>query len=111
MPVTRPPSNPRFAPSSSSEIGVPGIYALHASRPECEKGGKFSFPKDRPIMLKTGILNPAINPLRSRVRHTNTLAISDRGFPCWPEIETVDISLVDGIPSELQDANTILVSA
>lgn len=49
-------------------------------------------------MLKTGILNPAINSLLSRVRHTNTIVISDRGFPFWPQIETVDISLVDDIP-------------
>jgi D-ribose pyranase len=49
-------------------------------------------------MLRTGILNPAINSLLSRVRHTNTLVIADRGFPYWPEIETVDISLVDDIP-------------
>lgn len=52
-------------------------------------------------MLKTGILNPAINSLISRVRHTNTLVIADRGFPFWPEIETVDISLVDDIPRVL----------
>jgi D-ribose pyranase len=49
-------------------------------------------------MLKTGILNPAINSLLSRVRHTNTLVIADRGFPYWPGVETVDISLVDDIP-------------
>lgn len=53
-------------------------------------------------MLKTGILNPAINSLLSRVRHTNTLVIADRGFPFWPQIETVDISLVDGIPRVLE---------
>jgi D-ribose pyranase len=52
-------------------------------------------------MLKTGILNPQINSLLSRVRHTNTLVIADRGFPFWPQIETVDISLVDGIPTVL----------
>jgi D-ribose pyranase len=52
-------------------------------------------------MLKTGILNPAINSLLSRVRHTNTLVIADRGFPFWPQIETVDISLTDGIPRVL----------
>ncbi len=52
-------------------------------------------------MLKTGILNPAINDLLSRIRHTNTLVIADRGFPFWPQIETVDISLVDGIPAVL----------
>ena len=53
-------------------------------------------------MLKNGILNPAINSLLSRVRHTNTLVIADRGFPYWPQIETIDISLVDGIPRVLE---------
>jgi D-ribose pyranase len=52
-------------------------------------------------MLKTGILNPQINSLISRVRHTNTLVIADRGFPFWPAIETVDISLVDDVPTVL----------
>ncbi len=52
-------------------------------------------------MLKTGILNPAINSLLCRIRHTNTLVISDRGFPFWPQIETVDISLIDDIPRVL----------
>jgi D-ribose pyranase len=52
-------------------------------------------------MLKTGILNPAINSLLSRIRHTNTLVIADRGFPFWPQLETVDIALVDGIPTVL----------
>ena len=53
-------------------------------------------------MLKTGILNPHLNDLLSRVRHTNTLVIADRGFPFWPQIETVDISLVDDVPTVLQ---------
>ncbi len=52
-------------------------------------------------MLRTGILNPAINSLVSRIRHTNTLVIADRGFPFWPQLETVDISLVDDIPKVL----------
>jgi D-ribose pyranase len=52
-------------------------------------------------MLKTGILNPAINSLLSRVRHTNTLVIADRGFPFWRQVETVDISLTDDIPRVL----------
>jgi D-ribose pyranase len=58
-------------------------------------------------MLKTGILNPAINSLISRVRHTNMLVIADRGFPFWPMIETVDISLIDGVPTVLQVLNAI----
>jgi D-ribose pyranase len=52
-------------------------------------------------MLRGGILNPAINSLLSRVRHTNVLVIADRGFPFWPGIETVDISLIDDIPRVL----------
>src|SRR5579871_4103189 len=58
-------------------------------------------------MLRTGILNPAINSLLSRIRHTNTLVIADRGFPYWPEIETVAISLVDGIPTVLDVLHAI----
>ena len=53
-------------------------------------------------MLITGILNPHLNYLLSRVRHTNTLVIADKGFPFWPQIETVDISLADDIPTVLQ---------
>jgi D-ribose pyranase len=58
--------------------------------------------QEPPDMLRTGILNPAVNSLISRVRHTNTLVIADRGFPFWPQIETVDISLVDGIPTVIE---------
>ena len=53
-------------------------------------------------MIRSGILNPQINSLLARVRHTNLLVIADRGFPFWPMIETVDISLTDGIPTVLQ---------
>jgi D-ribose pyranase len=52
-------------------------------------------------MLKTGILNPHVLDLIARIRHTNTLVISDWAFPYWPEIETVDISLTHGIPTVL----------
>src|SRR3954469_4658398 len=53
-------------------------------------------------MLKTGLLNPHVLSLLARVRHTNMLVIADRGFPFWPMIETVDLSLVDGVPTVLQ---------
>jgi D-ribose pyranase len=36
------------------------------------------------------------------VRHTNLLVIADAAFPFWPQIETVDVSLVRGIPTVLQ---------
>ena len=49
-------------------------------------------------MLQQGILNPRINHLLSRVRHTNTLVIADWAFPSWKEVETVDLALTRGIP-------------
>jgi len=52
-------------------------------------------------MIKTGILNPSLNSLLSRTRHTNILVIADRGFPFWPQIETIDLALVDNIPTVL----------
>ena len=52
-------------------------------------------------MIQTGILNPHVLDLIARVRHTNTLVISDWAFPFWPEIETVDISLTHNIPTVL----------
>ncbi|HEY9154909.1 MAG TPA: D-ribose pyranase [Opitutaceae bacterium] len=58
-------------------------------------------------MLISGILNPHILQLLARIRHTNTIVIADRGFPYWPEIETVDISLVDGVPTVLQVLDAI----
>lgn len=54
-------------------------------------------------MLKAGkLLNPAICSLLARVRHTNTVVIADRGFPFWPQVETIDIALVDDVPTVLQ---------
>ncbi len=53
-------------------------------------------------MIKTGILNPALNSLLARIRHTNTLVIADRGFPFWPTVETVDMALIDDVPTVLQ---------
>lgn len=58
-------------------------------------------------MLKTGILNPALNHLLSRIRHTNTVMIADRGFPFWPQLETVDLALIDDIPTVLEVFNAI----
>ena len=58
-------------------------------------------------MLRTGVLNPAVNSLLSRVRHTNLLVIADRGFPFWKDLEIVDLSLVDDIPTVLQVWNAI----
>lgn len=61
-------------------------------------------------MIQTGILNPEIASLLRRVRHTNTLVIADRGFPSWPGLETVDISLVDDVPTVLQVLDAVLAN-
>lgn len=53
-------------------------------------------------MFNTKILNPQLLSLLARVRHTNALVIADRGFPFWPQVETVDISLMNDIPTVLQ---------
>jgi len=62
-------------------------------------------------MLKTGILNPALLELIARIRHTNLIVIADRGFPFWPQIETVDISLIDGVPTVGQVVDALRAQA
>lgn len=53
-------------------------------------------------MLNLKLLNPQVLSLLARVRHTNSLVLADRGFPFWPQIETVDLSLTDDVPTVLQ---------
>jgi D-ribose pyranase len=53
-------------------------------------------------MLNTRILNPELLSLVARVRHTNTLVIADRGFPFWPQLQTVDVSVMNDVPTVLQ---------
>lgn len=59
-------------------------------------------------MLISGIVNPDIQSLLCRVRHTNMLVIADAAFPYWPDIETVDLSLVRGIPTIIQVLDAVL---
>ena len=61
-------------------------------------------------MIINGIVNPLVLDLLSRVRHTNSLVIADAAFPFWPEIETVDISLIKGIPTVLDVVKAILAN-
>ena len=53
-------------------------------------------------MIKDGLLNPALLELLARFRHTNTIVVADRGFPFWPQVPTIDISLVDDVPTVRQ---------
>ncbi len=59
-------------------------------------------------MLKSGILNPHVLSLVARIRHTNVLVIADWAFPSWPGLETVDVSLVAGVPTVLQVLHALL---
>lgn len=58
-------------------------------------------------MLQHGIVNPHLLSLLARIRHTNTLVIADIGFPFWPQIETVDLSLTVGVPTVAQVLDAI----
>lgn len=59
-------------------------------------------------MLISGILNPDLCHLLCRIRHTNALVIADAAFPFWPEIETVDLALVRGVPTIPQVLEALL---
>lgn len=59
-------------------------------------------------MLIQGIINPQLLSLLSRIRHTNALVIADAAFPFWPQVETVDLALVRGIPTIPQLLDAIL---
>ena len=59
-------------------------------------------------MLINGIINPHVLDLISRVRHTNAIVIADAAFPFWPEIETVDLALIRGIPTVLDVVSALL---
>jgi D-ribose pyranase len=50
-------------------------------------------------MIQTGILNPELLKLLARIRHTNTIVITDWAFPYWKDVETVDLALTQGIPT------------
>jgi D-ribose pyranase len=59
-------------------------------------------------MLRSGIINPHVLSLVARIRHTNALVIADWAFPAWPGVETVDLSLIAGIPTVPQVLGAIL---
>ena len=59
-------------------------------------------------MIIEGIINPHVQHLLCRVRHTNALVIADAAFPFWPDIQTVDLALVRGIPTIPQVLDAIL---
>ena len=61
-------------------------------------------------MLINGIINPHVLSLVARVRHTGALVIADAAFKSWPAVETVDVSLIKGIPTVHQVMEAILAN-
>ncbi len=49
-------------------------------------------------MKRGGILNPQLNRVLASLGHTDWLVIADCGLPIPPEVERVDLSLVQGTP-------------
>ena len=45
------------------------------------------------------------------MRHTNLPVIADRRLPYWPHLETVDISLVDDIPTVLDVVDALQMNS
>ena len=60
------------------------------------------------FMIIEGIINPQLQHLLCRIRHTNALVIADAAFPFWREIETVDLALIRGVPTIIQVLDAIL---
>ena len=59
-------------------------------------------------MIKNGIINGELASLLARFRHVNTIAIVDGPFPTYPNVETVDLAIVMGVPTVSQVLDAIL---
>ncbi|AKE40642.1 uncharacterized components of ribose/xylose transport system [Corynebacterium kutscheri] len=60
-------------------------------------------------MLKSGLLNPALNRALARLGHTDTFVIADCGLPIPRTVEVIDLALVFGIPS-FEDTFTAIMA-
>lgn len=59
-------------------------------------------------MIQGGIINGQLASLLARFRHVNTLAIVDGPFPTYPNIETIELGIVMGLPTIPQVLDAIL---
>lgn len=50
-------------------------------------------------MKRRGILNAQLSALVASLGHTDTIAIGDCGLPIPEHVETVDLAVVQGVPS------------
>ena len=59
-------------------------------------------------MKKNGILNPQLNRIISEMGHRDMLIIADAGLPIPKEVERVDLTLKNGIPSFTEVLRAVL---
>jgi D-ribose pyranase len=48
--------------------------------------------------MAASVLNLEIKTVLANLRTSETVVIADRGFPFWPGLHTIDLSLIDDIP-------------
>ncbi len=60
-------------------------------------------------MKKFGILNQPISAVIAGLGHTDMLVIADAGLPIPPEVERIDLALVQGVPGFLQTVQAVLL--
>ena len=59
-------------------------------------------------MKKIGILNQPISSVIAGLGHTDTLVVADAGLPIPPEMQRIDLALVEGIPGFLDTLRAVL---
>jgi D-ribose pyranase len=60
-------------------------------------------------MKRIGILNQPISAVIAGLGHTDMLVIADAGLPIPPEVERIDLALVQGVPGFLQTVQAVLL--
>jgi D-ribose pyranase len=60
-------------------------------------------------MKKVGILNQPLSSVIAGLGHMDMLVIADAGLPIPPEVERIDLALVQGLPGFLQTVDAVLL--
>ncbi|UNM96819.1 D-ribose pyranase [Ignatzschineria rhizosphaerae] len=59
-------------------------------------------------MIKSSMLNSAINGVLAKLGHTDQIVIADAGLPIPNSTERIDLALVQGVPSFLETLRAVL---
>lgn len=59
-------------------------------------------------MIKSSMLNSAINGVLAKLGHTDQIVIADAGLPIPNSTERIDLALVQGVPSFLETLKAVL---